>query len=449
MTSGRWDIEEIAAWAAAAEILSFPPPTRPVGEFRRAYATDFGRYLHRVPALVFAPVSVTQLAAAMGALGERRIPYTLRGSGHSSGGQVLIEGGVVIDMSGVRGVVDRGDMVDVFGGTSWLEVVEELHPQRRPPVLTDNLRTTVAGTLAVGGIGDTSIHEGLQIASVVELDWVAPNGSVRTLTHADEELGFVLAGRGQLGAIARVRVPVSSRSSLLAGHVAVWSSLDRYLDAAATIRRERSYDVVRSTLFWRADGTAVVRGILARIVDAEPLAGSDAAALARLASESSAVLPASERIAAQRLDPIATWTYVCPALELSVPTCGVGRAALAAIERRIISSGLHAVVPNGVAIAVVAASPTRLPLAPMPPGQDGVLLAIRPQLATPADAARWIPLLHELADLALGAGGRIYLMSIPIERSDFLERQFGAALPRLRELKRKHDPDMVCNPGLL
>jgi len=447
MKSNGWDEDELVRWGGEAGICVHRPPRRPATEFRHNYETDFGRFLVRRPALVIEPGSVTELAAAMRALGERTIGYKLRGAGHSSGGQVLIEGGVVIELSGLRGIVDHGDTVDVLGGTTWLEVAEHLHPRRRPPVLTDNLRTTVAGTLAVGGIGDTSIHDGLQIASVIELDWVAPDGTSRTLTQADEELGFVLAGRGQLGAIARVRLPTIARPPLLAGHIAAWTSVDAYLEAAAVIRRERSYEVVRATLFWRADGSTAVRAILANFVDEEPPA--DDPGLAPLRCTTSAVIPASDRLASQRVDPVASWDYVCPALELALPLDDRGVAAWREIERRIVASGLRDVLPDGVALAVVAAADARLPLAPLPVAQNGMFVALRPQVATPSDAVRWLPVLHELADIALACGGRIYLMSIELDRPDFLDRQFGGALGRFRELKRWHDPAGVCNPGLL
>lgn len=422
----------------------------PISRRLGAYAADFGRYIVRQPQMVAVPRDPAELAQTMRICFERSAPYVLRGAAHSSGGQTLTDD-VVIDMTQLTGVVAlEAASITVLGGTTWLTVAEALRKTRRPVSLTDNLVTTVGGTLSVGGVGDLALHEGLQIASVLGADWIAPDGTRRTLTRADEELGYLLAGRGQLGAFASVTLATLDRPHLLGGHVVTWSSLEPFVAAIRELRHARTFELVRSTLVWRADGSLAVRAVLASFTDREgelpPLGDKRLAALAPTTAEP---IPGSDRhvVAAQPR----TWDYVCPALELALPFDDHGLATLRALEHEIVTSGLVATLPDGVAIAPTRIMPD-LPLAPTPHPSAGdccMFIAIRPQLATRGDALRWLPVLRKLADLALDRGAKLYLMGIHVDRDDLLEKQFGAALPRFRALKSALDPHRLCNRWLL
>ena len=84
----------------------------------------------------------------------------LRGRGHTQGGQSLTSGGVQIDMQGLDriGPVDEErQTLRVQAGATWREVVA--YARRcgwMPMVLTNNLDTTVGGTLSTGGVGQSS-----------------------------------------------------------------------------------------------------------------------------------------------------------------------------------------------------------------------------------------------------------------------------------------------------
>lgn len=94
------------------------------------------------------------------------------------GGQSLFPGGVILDRRGLNQILavapDRGE-ITVEAGALWQDVVDALAPSgQRPLVLTDNLLTTVGGTLAVGGFGDSSYLEGLQIDHVARPSLITP-----------------------------------------------------------------------------------------------------------------------------------------------------------------------------------------------------------------------------------------------------------------------------------
>ena len=99
------------------------------------------------------------------------VPVTAWGRGHSTHGQSLVDGGVVVDMAGLSSVqrVEPGYAV-VDAGASWRTVLEATLPLGlTPPVLTDFLDLSVGGTLSLGGIGGTSHRHGAQVDFVNRL----------------------------------------------------------------------------------------------------------------------------------------------------------------------------------------------------------------------------------------------------------------------------------------
>ena len=67
-----------------------------------------------------------------------------------------------------------------------------------------------------------------------------------------------------------------------------------------------------------------------------------------------------------------------------------------------------------------------------------------------ADVPQFLPLLRGFADLALDAGGKVYLMSLEPTRPGWLRAQLGPERhDHLRALKAKWDPEGLLNAGLL
>ena len=69
------------------------------------------------------------------------------------------------------------DTVTVEAGARWSSLLNAtLSNQLTPPVLTDYLELSVAGTLSVGGVGGASPHYGAQVDNVLELEVVTGTG---------------------------------------------------------------------------------------------------------------------------------------------------------------------------------------------------------------------------------------------------------------------------------
>lgn len=168
-------------------------------------AEDFGHVMHRRPRAVLRPGAVADVAAIVAFAGAVGLPVSARGAGHSTYGQAQAAGGIVIDMTGLARIDGlRSELITVQAGALWSEVLDHaLAHGCTPPVLTDYLHTTVGGTLAVGGVGGTSHHHGLQVDSVVELDVVTGTGQLLTCSPGRNRALFdaIRAGLGQCGII--------------------------------------------------------------------------------------------------------------------------------------------------------------------------------------------------------------------------------------------------------
>jgi len=408
---------------------------------------DFGRLERRTPAVVVRPGTVDELAGALAELAARRTPYKLRGAAHTAGGQVLIDGGAVVDLTGLDRIVaddPAGETITVEGGATWLAVAEHLqHQGRRPLALTDQLRTTVAGTLSVGGFCDTSHRHGLQVGTVTALTLVTPDGGRHRLGPDDERFRFALAGLGQLGAIAEATIRTERRPPTLAARLLRWYRIDDFLRDADAIVRHGLYDFVRARLVWAAGSRrAHVDATVGDFAERVPLRAPVPEPLRpSLASN----LEPVDLLAELRADLLAGWTWSTAAVEVVLPMPD-GAALWPELEAAIVGAGIPAHFRRGAGTAILPCRP-RLPLAPLPATETGWMIALRPR-ATPDEAAALVPALRAIADRAVAAGGALYRVGAERPTGAQLAAMHGDALDRLRALKAEVDPDGLCNPGL-
>ena len=138
----------------------------------------------------------------------------LRGKGHTQAGQSLTCGGVQIDMQGLDriGPVDeRRRTLRVQAGATWRAVVGHLGPRGwMPMVLTNNLDTTVGGTLSTGGVGLSSHLYGTQANNVDELEAVTGDGRLLRCSATENTSLFdaTRAGLGQFSIITEARIRI-------------------------------------------------------------------------------------------------------------------------------------------------------------------------------------------------------------------------------------------------
>jgi FAD/FMN-containing dehydrogenase len=443
-------VQGLSAWARQTSVPTLAPADYPgvrsatASSLLEKYAftagspcVDYGRAVERVPQLVLAPRTLDELRAVLAACGDHEVALKLRGASHSSGGQSLISDGVQVDLRGLSKIVVQKDSVTTEAGAFWLSVVEALVPSRqRPPVLTDNPRTTVGGTLAVGGFGDSSHREGLQANQVLELQLATLDGGLHRVGPGDPLFDYALCGRGQLGVIASATMRTVNRPWLLQARLLEWHSFERFLPDAVKISEHERFDYFRAKLRWDSGSVWAIAGDF----------GAQAGGTEGLHPNSHSEVEEVDFLTELRRDRTDELNHVAPCLELVFSQ----NSALRGLTRVIEGVRRHRLgkwLAHDSSLMMVKRHPG-LPLAPLPGTEGALVIAIRPRMGF-EEAMAALPSLEEIGRNALDEGARIYLMSIEVPHPEFLDRQFGEALAEFRALKQRWDPRRLLNPGLL
>jgi cytokinin dehydrogenase len=181
---------------------------------------DFGHVLRGSPAGLACPRTAEEVAEVVTHAVSSGSRLTLRGVGHSAGGQALPADSVVVDLSRMNGVgsvdLERRTVHCEAGALLRDVVAATLEHRLLPRALTNLLDLTVGGLLSVGGIGPGSHRHGPLIANVASLEVVAGDGSLRHCSRSENRdlYDAVLGGLGRCGAIVSAELelrPVRSR----------------------------------------------------------------------------------------------------------------------------------------------------------------------------------------------------------------------------------------------
>jgi FAD/FMN-containing dehydrogenase len=149
------------------------------------------------PALIARCNGVADVVAAVGFARENGLEVSIRGGGHGVAGTAVSDGGVMIDLSGMRGIhVDpTSRTARAQGGVTWgeLDRATQLHGLA---VTGGGVSTTgIAGLTLGGGVGWLMGKHGLATDNLVSAEIVTAEGRVLT-ARADEHDDLFWAIRG-------------------------------------------------------------------------------------------------------------------------------------------------------------------------------------------------------------------------------------------------------------
>ncbi len=173
------------------------------------YSVDAGNIVHYSPIAALLPGSVADVQKMIGYCRKHGIQVAARGQGHTTFGQSMVDGGLIIDMSSLNAIHSLGPtQADVGAGLKWNELLgQSLQQGLTPAVLTGYLGLSVGGTLSVGGISSTN-GRGAQVDRVSALEVVTGKGDRVWCSDYHHRALFeaALAGLGQYGIITRAVV---------------------------------------------------------------------------------------------------------------------------------------------------------------------------------------------------------------------------------------------------
>jgi FAD/FMN-containing dehydrogenase len=229
------------------------------GEYEAARAC-FNALIDRRPAVIARCLGPADVATAFDFARAHTLEVAVRGGGHNPAGHCVLDGGLVIDLSDMRGVEVEGDVpiARAEGGATWLDfdTATQAFGLVTPGGIVGS--TGVCGLTLGGGIGHLSAQLGLTCDNLVGAELVAPDGSV-VHASADEnpELLWGLRGAGgNFGVATRLEFRLHRLETVVGGRLVVGGkgvrdALRRFRDVVASAPRTSAARLSsRSTPRW-------------------------------------------------------------------------------------------------------------------------------------------------------------------------------------------------------
>ena len=153
----------------------------------------------RRPALIARCLTEGDVQAAVRFAGEHRMLLSVRGGGHHIAGNAVAEGGLMLDMSGMRSIrIDVAERTARVGpGALLADLDREAQAHGLATPLGINSTTGVAGLTLGGGFGWLTRRHGLTIDNLLGATVVTADGALRGVSATrDADLFWAVRGGG-------------------------------------------------------------------------------------------------------------------------------------------------------------------------------------------------------------------------------------------------------------
>jgi len=419
------------------------------------------------PDYVVRPGSALEVSRIICLAGEQEIPITARGAGTGlAGGAVPVRGGIVLDMSGMKRIVemDLGNLqVQVEPGVVHETLNLALKPYGFffPPDPGSSAMCTLGGLISNNGSGMRCVKYGTTRNYVLDLEVVLADGRIintgskmlkssagydltRLMIGAEGTLGIITRARLKVAPLPKARrlVTASFGSAQEAGRAVVRVFSGGVAPSACEIMDRITLQVLRKVspdlaisdqgdvVLFEVDGTALAVEELAEEISEICLSTALDIRVASSQDEMDAVWAARRLIGASitRLDPSMSRIYVGE--DVGVPI------------RQI---------PDLIKKVEEISSRTEIPAMKFGHIGDGNLhVAFFIDVMDKDQWARLNLAADEVHRAAIELGGTISAEhGIGLARAQYMSDQCGGALDVMRAIKRALDPGGILNPGKL
>jgi len=209
------------------------PADQTYDDARQVWNTAYDRY----PALIVRAADAADVLRGVEFAREQDLPLAIRSGGHSFAGFGTVDGGVVLDLSRMKGI-----SIDAARGTAWVQpgaTTGDLAPQASRYGLTlptgDVKSVGIGGLTLGGGIGFLVRKHGLTIDHLLSIELVTADGRLVTAS-ADENSDLfwaVRGGGGNFGVVTAFEFRLAPVSTVYGGMMmlpATTEALAAYLD---------------------------------------------------------------------------------------------------------------------------------------------------------------------------------------------------------------------------
>jgi FAD/FMN-containing dehydrogenase len=187
--------EKVEAFVTGFRGEVIPPGDTAYETARRIWNANIDKH----PGIIARATGVADVIAAVDFARENDLLVAVRGGGHNVGGRALCDGGVVIDLSRMKGIhVDaKNRRARVQGGATLGDVDRETHVFGLAVPLGIVSNTGVAGLTLGGGVGWLVRKHGFTCDNVVSFELVGADGKpVVASAMEHEDLFWALRGGG-------------------------------------------------------------------------------------------------------------------------------------------------------------------------------------------------------------------------------------------------------------
>ena len=405
--------------------------------------------IDRRPAVIVRCAGASDVSGAVKLARSSGLEISVRGGGHNVAGRAVAEGGLMIDLSPMRGIhVDpAARTARAQGGVLWSELNREAHAHGLAVTGGAISSTGIAGYTLGGGLGWLMAKHGLGADNLIGVELVTADGEVLNVaddTHPDL-MWALRGGGGNFGVAASLVYRLHPVSMVTGGLIA------HPIDAAPDMLR-----FYRDAVAGCSDDLTVFAGL----VHAPDGSGTKLAAMVVFHT-------GSPDEAERDVEPFKSWgsplvvevgpmpypvmntlldgAYPKGALNywLSSFTTGLPDALIDAIVERFASvpSPMTAILLEHFHGAVTRASPTDTAV---PHRDEGWNLLLPSEWMDAADTEANIAWTKDtFAALSEHFSGGRWLNYRGDDQDDAISAAYGPNYDRLVEVKRRHDPDNV------
>jgi len=201
----------------AGEIVT--PDSERYDDARQVQIAQFDRR----PSAVVRATSTADVAEAVRFAREQGIPLAVRSGGHSIAGLSMVDGGVTVDLSGMKRVEVDGatGRARVQAGATSGDVAGPAHEHGLAITTGDTSSVGMGGLVTGGGIGYMARKFGLTIDSLVSAQVVTADGKVRTASAAAHPDLFwaIRGGGGNFGIVTEFELQLAPVRDILGGAI--------------------------------------------------------------------------------------------------------------------------------------------------------------------------------------------------------------------------------------
>src|SRR4051812_24082506 len=183
--------------------------------------TIFNGMIDRRPALIARCAGTGDVAKAVRFARERDLIVSVRGGGHNVAGNAVCEGGLMIDLTPMKGIrVDpSARTARAQGGVTWREFDRETQAFGLATTGGAISSTGIAGLTLGGGFGWLGRSYGMSCDNLISADVVLADGSIVTAS-ADENADLfwgLRGGGGNFGVVTSFEYRLHPVTSILGG----------------------------------------------------------------------------------------------------------------------------------------------------------------------------------------------------------------------------------------